>query len=66
MKFNNLSLLSLLILAACEPAGTALKTVAPSAETTPTIADSANDPAIWVDPDNPANSLILGSGGAAG
>jgi 3-phytase len=54
------------MLVACQPAGTPLKTVAPSAETTPTIADGANDPAIWVDPDDPANSLILGSGGAAG
>jgi 3-phytase len=66
MKINNLIFFSLLILAACQPAGTALRTVAPSAETTPTIADGANDPAIWVDPGNPANSLILGSGGVAG
>ena len=66
MKFNNLLLFLLLALAACQPAGTPLISVSPSAATTPTIADGANDPAIWVDPENPANSLILGSGGAAG
>ncbi|MDA0707068.1 MAG: phytase [Proteobacteria bacterium] len=41
-------------------------TIASSGATTPTIADGANDPAIWVDTGNPSNSLILGAGGAGG
>ena len=36
--------------------------VEPSAQTTPTAMDGANDPAIWIDGRNPQNSLILGSG----
>ena len=43
-----------------------IESVEPSAQTTPTIADGASDPAIWIDANNPANSLILGSGGAGG
>lgn len=35
-------------------------------QTAPTLADGANDPAILIDADNPANSLIVGSGGAGG
>ncbi len=37
-----------------------------AAETTPTLTDGANDPAILIDADNPADSLILGSGLAGG
>ncbi len=37
-----------------------------TAETTPTLADGANDPAILVDFDDPANSLIFGSGSVGG
>lgn len=40
--------------------------VEPYAETTPTTTDGANDPAIWIDAGDPANSLILGSGLAGG
>ena len=37
-----------------------------AAETTPTLTDGANDPAILIDAGNPANSLVLGSGLAGG
>ena len=37
-----------------------------AAETTATLTDGANDPAILIDADNPADSLILGSGLAGG
>ena len=37
-----------------------------AAQTTATLADGANDPAILIDAGNPANSLILGSGLAGG
>ncbi|MGI9271858.1 MAG: phytase [Woeseiaceae bacterium] len=40
--------------------------VEPSAQTTPTAADGANDPAIWIDTSDPGNSLILGAGLAGG
>lgn len=43
-----------------------IPTVVPAAQTTPTAADGANDPAIWIDPADLANSLILGAGGAGG
>ena len=36
--------------------------VEPSGQTTPTVSDGANDPAIWIDANDPYNSLILGSG----
>lgn len=42
-------------------------TVVPaSGETTATIQDGANDPAIWVNAADPSKSLILGSGGEGG
>ena len=37
-----------------------------AAETTATLTDGANDPAILIDADDPANSLILGTGLAGG
>ncbi|MDE0061411.1 MAG: phytase, partial [Gammaproteobacteria bacterium] len=37
-----------------------------AAETTVTLTDGANDPAILIDADDPANSLILGAGLAGG
>ncbi len=43
-----------------------IPSIEPIAQTTPTLADGANDPAIWIDPNDPENSLILGAGGAGG
>src|SRR5687767_833478 len=44
----------------------AVATVATAAETAPTAEDGANGVAIWVHPDDPARSLILGAGGTGG
>ena len=46
--------------------GTGAASLFAAAQTTPTLADGATDPAILIDADNPANSLILGSGLAGG
>ena len=40
--------------------------VAANGETSPTILDGANDPAIWVNAADPSKSLILGSGAEGG
>ena len=76
MKFNVLAVTFLASVVACESHSTAeqamheehsqVTSVEPAAETTPTATDGANDPALWVNPDDPANSLILGSGLAGG
>ena len=76
MKYNVLLVPVCAGLLACGPNSAAdsapdsensqIAAVEPSAQTTPTAADGANDPAIWIDPENPANSLILGAGGAGG
>ncbi len=47
-------------------AGPAVATVAASGETTPTAQDGANGVAIWVHPEDGAQSLILGAGGTGG
>ena len=52
---------------ASEPAdGPAAVTVAAAAETAPTAEDGANGVAIWVNPADPAQSLILGAAGTGG
>ena len=73
MKYNMLAASLLLGLVACDSNSTAdnvqhsqIPSVEPSAQTTPTATDGANDPAIWVDGHNPENSLILGAGLAGG
>ncbi|WP_312785417.1 phytase [Brevundimonas sp.] len=45
-----------------------LPAVTPAAETVPVASpgDAADDPAIWADPSNPANSLIIGTDKKAG
>jgi 3-phytase len=54
-----------LALSACvnQPPRADAPTVHASAETTPVPGrgDAADDPAIWVNPDNPANSLLIGT-----
>jgi len=76
MKYNMLSALLLLGVVGCDSNSTAdnadnsqhsqIPSVEPFAQTIPTATDGANDPAIWIDPKNPENSLILGAGGAGG
>jgi 3-phytase len=76
MQFKILRVFPLLAMAACQPAGapvTSLEdapeyspSVPASAETTPTLADGATDPAIWINAESPQDSLILGSGLAGG
>lgn len=41
-------------------------TVAPRAQTQPSLQDAANDVAVWIDPAAPGRSLVLGAGGTAG
>ena len=75
MKYNLLAVFIMVGTVACESNSTAneldaelnqIPSIEPSAQTTPTLKDGANDPAIWIDPNNPQNSLILGAGGAGG
>ena len=76
MYYNILAVSLFMAMTACQPDSrpevapttehSRIESVEPSAQTTPTIADGASDPAIWIDANNPANSLILGSGGAGG
>jgi len=76
MQFKILPVFLALAVVACQPAGTPPTTlenepehslsVAASAETTPTLADGATDPAIWINTENPQDSLILGGGLAGG
>ncbi len=47
-------------------AGPAVATVAAAGETAPTAQDGANGVAIWVHPEDSAQSLILGAGGTGG
>ena len=47
-------------------AGPAVATVASAGETAPTAQDGANGVAIWVHPEDGAQSLILGAGGTGG
>ena len=49
-----------------DPPATATASLFAAAETTPTLTDGATDPAILIDADDPANSLILGAGLAGG
>lgn len=76
MKYNVLVISLLAGIMACESKPTAgeatevehsqIPSVEPSGQTTPTATDGANDPAIWIDGENPGNSLILGAGLAGG
>jgi len=76
MKFKTLRIFLALAVVACQPAGTPPSnlenepeyspSVPANAETTPTLADGATDPAIWINTDSPQDSLILGSGMAGG
>ena len=76
MKIIAATLLAAALLAGCQPResarsgeaaqGAIAANLFAAAETTPTLTDGANDPAILVDAGNPANSLILGSGLAGG
>ena len=72
MKIKTLVCLSYVLSAACQPQDsadspqvateTAVAGLFAVGQTTATLADGANDPAILIDADDPANSLILGSG----
>ncbi len=63
-------------LVACQPSETpvppaenesgAIVTVSARGATDPTLADDATDPAIWINAENPRQSLILGSGSEGG
>jgi 3-phytase len=76
MKYNVLAVSLLLGVIGCDSKSTAddadnpqhsqNPSVEPSAQTTPTATDGANDPAIWIDGDDPQKSLILGAGLAGG
>ena len=76
MKYNMLAVLILVSALGCESNSvdevsseaehSQIASVEPSSQTTPTVTDGANDPAIWVDGANPGNSLILGAGLAGG
>ncbi len=76
MKYRNLAILLAALAVACQPhtqhtpdvenASDNIVSVGASAETTPTLTDGANDPAIWINAENPEKSLILGSGSAGG
>ena len=76
MYYKILVVTLLMTMTACEPNSRPdvafttehdrIESVKPSAQTTPTIADDANDPAIWINAIDPAKSLILGSGGEGG
>jgi len=76
MKYKTLSTVLALAVVACQAPETPTTSVdserdrtasaRASAETTPTIADGANDPAIWINAENPNQSLILGSGAEGG
>ena len=76
MKVKTLRIFLALAVVACQPAGTPVTnlenepehspSVPASAETTPTLADGATDPAIWINTESPQDSLILGSGLAGG
>ena len=72
MQYKTLAISLSIALGACQPptgeeathetSPSEVAQVEPSAQTTPTAADGANDPAIWIDAHDPHNSLILGSG----
>ena len=72
MKIHVLVSLAGTLLAACQPhysehaadgtAATAVASLPAVGQTTATLADGANDPALLIDADDPAHSLILGSG----
>ena len=76
MYYKILAVTLLMAMTACQPNSTPghalttehsrIESVEASAQTTPTIADDANDPAIWINAIDPAKSLILGSGGEGG
>jgi len=76
MYFKVLSILLFSYLVACQsseaPApgaeneSNAVVTVSARGATTPTLADGAADPAIWINAGNPQRSLILGSGSEGG
>ncbi len=76
MYYKILTATLFMAMTACQPHSTPeyalttehsrIESVEPSAQTTPTIADDANDPAIWINATDPAKSLILGSGGEGG
>jgi 3-phytase len=76
MKYNVLAVSLLLGVIGCDSNSTSdeadsrqhsqIASVEPSAQTTPTATDGANDPAIWIDANDPHNSLILGAGLAGG
>ncbi|MGI9232598.1 MAG: phytase [Woeseiaceae bacterium] len=72
MQYKMLAIILSIALGACQPPTeketapdadlNQVAQVEPSAETTATLTDGANDPAIWIDAHDPDNSLILGSG----
>ena len=72
MKIKTLVCFSCVLAAACQQersadsprvaTATAVADLLAVGQTTATLADGANDPAILIDADDPANSLILGSG----
>lgn len=72
MRHRTWPLLALIAVAGCSrPApevtdGPAVVVVAAAAETAPTAEDGANGVAIWVNPSEPAQSLVLGAGGTGG
>lgn len=76
MIFKALPIFLCICLAACqsiEPPGSnaefepdAVATVSARGATDPTLADGAADPAIWINAENPRQSLILGSGSEGG
>lgn len=61
-------LFPLLLLAACAPQTDKVASVEVAAETAPVASadDAADDPAIWLNPDDPGQSLILGTDKKAG
>ena len=76
MKIIATTLAAAALLGGCQPReparsdatvpGSATASLFAAAQTTPTLTDGANDPAILIDARNPADSLILGSGLAGG
>jgi 3-phytase len=71
MQYKVLFLALAVLAAACQPPATGADTAAETsieprkasatAETDPSMHDGANDPAIWIDRNSPADSLILGA-----
>ncbi len=69
MKFKNTYILASILLAACNQAPKMdIKSVQAVTETTPmpTTGDAADDPAIWINTNNPEASLIVGTNKKAG